>query len=531
MTKIHDHRLISDATAKHFGIVETDAGWVYPSPDPVYRRRKAYPDRPDAPKFSWVKGGAPGSDMVYGLDEHKGATSLYLCEGEPDVWTMHEAGIPAVSFMAGAGTPPSETALASLYEAMTGDREVRIVYDRDEAGEKGAHVVRKLLEEHGFAVKVFLVPEQAGNDVSDIWQGEHGNVQMFMAIIDSLEEWEAPVPWEGWTQPLSEWLEQGSPAIEWVVDGLFARRSVVMIAAPFASGKSWFIADLCISVSSGRRFLGHFDVTTSGPTLLCDQDSTEDDQRRRYTNLLRGAAISNGSLANIRVAYFQGIDLMNDEQYERIKATVIQLGCVVVVFDTMAAFHSMNENSAQEMTLFMKRLREIARAGPCVVFNHHMGKPKEGVKLSSRGSTSIPNGTDAALNIAKGHADLANDHIEFNCTWEKPPRFGPPPAAFRFSVTGPSDGPNYVRYEGEALVEDTMINQAEEIITDLISQQLSMKTGAIEKEVTAALGCAKRTVSVALTRLRKSGVIERQGRGVYVLPSARPVLNVIDEHD
>lgn len=528
MTRLQDLRLLSDATAKHFGIKETDKGWVYPSPHSSYRRHKAYPDAEgSSPKFWWHPGGAPGADLVYNLEAVRGAAMFYLCEGEPDVWTMHEVSLQAVSFMAGAGTMPSDKALQQLYEAMTGAREIRIVYDNDEAGVKAAQQLRKLLLEHGFDAHVHQVPQAAGKDVSDIWVDVKADGTLFAAVIADMDEWTPAPPWEGWTVPLNEWLAQGSPKIEWVIEGLFAKRSVVMVAAPYASGKSWFIAEACIAVASGRRMLGHFEVADRGITLLCDQDSGEDDQRRRYTNLLAGAALKNGDLAGIRVAYFRGIDLMNDEWFDRIKETVQQLDVKLVVFDVMASFHFLNENSAQDMTAFMRRLREIARLGPCVVILHHMGKPKEGVTGGNliRGSTGIPAGTDAALSITKGPSDTQNFEQEFTAKWVKPPRFGPPPPPFKFKVSGPEEGPNWVRYEGEAGEDDSLIEQAEEIVIELLGQNISMKSGTLEQSVINALGCARRTASVALSRLLKSGTIARPGRGIYVLTRARPALD------
>ena len=74
---------------------------------------------------------------------------VFICEGASDVWAMDAAGVPAISFLAGAATMPSERAIAKLI-----DHEVRhavLLYDWDDAGQRGAQLLKQRLEASGIA--------------------------------------------------------------------------------------------------------------------------------------------------------------------------------------------------------------------------------------------------------------------------------------------------------------------------------------------------------------------------------------------
>jgi len=91
---------------------------------------------------SWTQKGIPA--MVFFTHQPEGATKTYLCEGEWDAlllgWLLKDDPTIAVAtFTCGCQTIPSEGYLEQL------PGEVVIFYDRDEAGERGAHKLAQRL--------------------------------------------------------------------------------------------------------------------------------------------------------------------------------------------------------------------------------------------------------------------------------------------------------------------------------------------------------------------------------------------------
>ena len=88
------------------------------------------------PKCVWDPAGSSGGAELYGLPGALkiDAKAVLLVEGEPDVWICQQAGLPAITFTAGADNVPA-AGVTKLVQA--GVRRVRVVYDVDEAGKKG----------------------------------------------------------------------------------------------------------------------------------------------------------------------------------------------------------------------------------------------------------------------------------------------------------------------------------------------------------------------------------------------------------
>lgn len=160
-------RGISDATARYFMLQPYGAGWLYPvSPDSAAKRWKAYPGRTGA-KYRWhgthgtpadLRFYDPRGDLAQHIQAQRGA--LILCEGEPDVWALFEAGIRnATATMRGAGAVPEW--LAAELQALAVDH-VYLWPDLDDAGARWAARVRAALADSGIAVDVRALPADLG---------------------------------------------------------------------------------------------------------------------------------------------------------------------------------------------------------------------------------------------------------------------------------------------------------------------------------------------------------------------------------
>lgn len=88
---------------------------------------------------------------------------LALVEGPPDVWALWDAGVPAFALM---GTTFSQ---AQAYLVRRYSRRVLLWTDADDAGEKAASLVRRMLEAVG--TEVWQLPRHRPfKDASETWQ-------------------------------------------------------------------------------------------------------------------------------------------------------------------------------------------------------------------------------------------------------------------------------------------------------------------------------------------------------------------------
>lgn len=166
------------------------AGWDIPIDDPDaegFRRMKAFQGKP---KYHWELKGCPAKDLVYNLTRLDPETEdVFIAPGEVDTWTLHQAGLPVISFLAGEGAVPSKKAIAKLKERAPKLNIVRLPYDRDEAGQLGVHKLGDLLLAASLNVEIINLPDDlpADGDISNLWVSCSGDGEAFLRRLYDLD--------------------------------------------------------------------------------------------------------------------------------------------------------------------------------------------------------------------------------------------------------------------------------------------------------------------------------------------------------
>jgi putative DNA primase/helicase len=131
------------------------------------------------PKYCWASKG--GHRHWYGLREalallRAGASTLYMGNGEPSVWAGTQAGVAVVSPCGGERAIPTAAMVEELVDALRAlgrPIPVRIIYDTDKAGRRGAleNVLPPLAAVELDVQALDLaaaIPDVAGADVDDL---------------------------------------------------------------------------------------------------------------------------------------------------------------------------------------------------------------------------------------------------------------------------------------------------------------------------------------------------------------------------
>ena len=148
--------------------------------NPVIQVRRYYPKtfrqyRYDA-KQGWIAGLNGAKKFLYHFPEIVKQDVVYVCEGEKDVDTLWQWGIPATTNIGGALKWSDE------YSNLLKDKSVVIIPDNDEVGRKHAESVAKSLYGKAKAIKIVFLP--SGKDVSE-WKALGGKKNDLSEIVSS----------------------------------------------------------------------------------------------------------------------------------------------------------------------------------------------------------------------------------------------------------------------------------------------------------------------------------------------------------
>jgi AAA domain-containing protein len=315
-------------------------------------------------------------------------------------------------------------------------------------------------------------------------------------------------------------MQEPLPPVEWLVEGLIADGDRVMLYGEFGSFKSWVLPSLALHIAAGRPWLGKFTIPQSKCVLYLDEEMHPRTLRRRIQRLARGMGLSSDQLPLQTLSRF-GI------RFDALGVTRLLSGLTesgfdpeVVIVETFRRVLRGNENEASDVAEFWRCLRPLAK-GRTVIISHHMRKRSMMSSSNSRerasGSTDILAGADAALAIQRTSADaLVVECVKLREAEE--------PEPFVVSLYDESqDGPVELRFEGARAQFDAEGDETERATRAIemflrASQGQAVDRGAILGHLTGR-GTSLRTGERALSRMKKTGRLQRPGRGFYQLAS------------
>ena len=172
--------------------------------------------------------------------------------------------------------------------------------------------------------------------------------------------------------------------IEWLVPGILPARSLTTFTGRAGIGKTTLLLDMADAMSKGGIFLGR--QTIKIPVYYVDFENPLPVVVDRTRNL------------NITDVYFwlQGSasppPRIDSDDYGIYK----QLPSGLLIFDSLRASQSGDENSSKDMALAMQRYKELRDCGHAVTLIHHTQKANE---QSFRGSMAILDLADHVLSF------------------------------------------------------------------------------------------------------------------------------------
>jgi len=174
--------------------------------------------------------------------------------------------------------------------------------------------------------------------------------------------------------------------VEWVVDKLIPQQSITLLHGRGGIGKTWITLVLAHAVSKGIPFMGL--ETVQCPVVYVD-----------YENSLPVLVERVKKIQASDVLYWHNTNEMRPpkidaKEWELYKSLPVGL----LVYDTLRAAQTKDENDSKQMAEVMTRLKELRDIGFTILLLHHTPK---GNDQTYKGSTAILDLADHVLSLHK----------------------------------------------------------------------------------------------------------------------------------
>lgn len=297
------------------------------------------------------------------------------------------------------------------------------------------------------------------------------------------------------------------PKPMWAIEGMFEVNSLIMIAGPPASYKSFLCLDWLLCMASGRAWAGR---TTAKMKVVYVLGEGKSSLLKRAQAWLHYNQASQEDIDNInenfrvtfevpQMAVKPSVDNMlaqlNDEGYQP----------NIIAIDTFArSFVGLDENSQKDTGLWVESAERLRSLGYTVIFLHHTKKNID-FGLQYRGSTAIMGAMDTAMLMS---ADKSKSQATLTVVKQKDHDEGDPLRFSRIVVKpDPRDEgsvvlvPSFMPAMDERFTEQGQ--KVEEILPLLLSDQsfqsdrerarvLAQKTGLSESAAQARVSRARK---------------------------------------
>lgn len=220
-----------------------------------------------------------------------------------------------------------------------------------------------------------------------------------------------------------KYLDWSNKPPEWILEPFISPQDIFILSGDSGTGKSFFFADLMLSVAMGLPWLGKFP-TRKVRCLYLDFDGHTDSHllRLRLQYLLKargidgppysGQGLEDTFSITSRFHLPRRPNLYTGENLLPIKRDIMEGRYDLVFLDTLASVHGVdNENDAGKMGIAMNRLKDLtAETNIGLAIAHHHRKPSqmgnEVVGSKYRGSTVIKDNSDSMIEMKKERFDV-----------------------------------------------------------------------------------------------------------------------------
>lgn len=307
------------------------------------------------------------------------------------------------------------------------------------------------------------------------------------------------------TFSLADLMQEEFPPVNWAVHGLLPEGTMLFAGKP-KMGKSWLALGVCISIATGGKALGEYEVEVGDVLYLALEDQPRR-LRSRAAELLKSELA--GPLSPSRLDLVTRAKRLDGGLIEQIEGWLrARPEARLVVIDTLG---SVRGGSIDRRTLYeqdyevgAKLTRLAGEHAICILIIHHLkkGDAEDPLDMIS-GSTGLTGGMDGSMVLTRTRSAADGILKAVHRDLEDDPEI---------ALVRVEKDEGWWKYAGEG-EEYRMGKERRRILDALANADGPLKPIQIAEE----LGEPTQNVSKLLQKMRQDGYVDNEGYGKYVI--------------
>ncbi len=256
----------------------------------------------------------------------------------------------------------------------------------------------------------------SGNDIFNLLVSKAREVEFgefeLKTICDSISRYEPNIRVdESQAQNIDDFLKD-QEQVEWICEGLIAKKSIGFVAGLPESKKTWLMIDLAVQCAKGDGlWLNKFPVKKQ-KVLFIDQERFRGETQRRFKAVL--TALDGATSMNDTLFLKSGttIRLNLQHSFDAFRKELSEIRPDLVIVDSFATFSTAEENNRKDIQAVLERVKELRNEFGCtflfishenkMAFDKEQGDPSI---AQMAGSVAIPAAAEMVLTVRKHDAD------------------------------------------------------------------------------------------------------------------------------
>jgi len=184
-----------------------------------------------------------------------------------------------------------------------------------------------------------------------------------------------------WTTNLKDLLSKDPPPFKWLINDLWPDQACGFLAGAPKGGKSFVAFDMALSIMTGTKCLGHFQVKDPGPVIYIAEEGSVNEITRRLMQMAVGKKLEASKIQDFHIAIHKQVMIDDTKWQKRIDDLCAKVQPKAIFFDTFIRVHGADENKSSDIRNVLKIFRKIQIDWECaVILLHHKSKPKDEAK-------------------------------------------------------------------------------------------------------------------------------------------------------
>ena len=214
-----------------------------------------------------------------------------------------------------------------------------------------------------------------------------------------------------------EFATSEPPPVDWIIEGVLEAGQRGLLVAEGGTGKSYLLLQMALSIATGAKFMGKWDVKKTGKTMFLSVEDENDKVWRRFKNSCQRMGIDQTeAVNNVRFVPATGENVLltvkgadgECEQTPVVDELIAGLKEIedlrLLVIDPASHFRGGSVNAAEDASRFVQALTRISKEAGCaiVVANHTnkgSGESDEPNQNDNLGSVMFTNGMRFQWNL------------------------------------------------------------------------------------------------------------------------------------